>query len=162
MYPREWLFLFFFSATEFLNISFANTMCSVRKGGKTMRAEERQGYRTLLLKKLEELSATIGKTESVVPAAGDRHGDLADQANSEIEAELQIRLHQTDGPLMRAIEAALVRLKNDAFGKCITCGKPISKARLKASPDASLHRLQGDPPCSKIDYVQACEMEDPQ
>jgi DnaK suppressor protein len=75
-----------------------------------------------------------GKTEFVVPAAGDRHGDVADQANSDTEAELQIRLHQTDGRLMRAIDEALVRLKNDTYGTCITCGQPISRARLKAVP----------------------------
>ena len=99
-----------------------------------MQSRERQRYRKLLLTKLEDLSATRGKNESVVPAAGDRHGDLADQANSETEAELQIRLHQTDGRLMRAIEEALVRVNNDTFGVCVACRQPISKARLKAVP----------------------------
>ena len=75
-----------------------------------------------------------GKNGSVVPAAGHHHGDLADQANSETEAQLQIRLHQTDGRLMRAIEEALVRVNNDTFGVCVTCRGPISKARLKAVP----------------------------
>jgi len=47
----------------------------------------------------------------VVPGAGSWQGDAADQANSDTEADLQIRLHQTDGRLMRAIEEALVRAK---------------------------------------------------
>jgi DnaK suppressor protein len=70
----------------------------------------------------------------MVPAAGDRHGDLADQANSDTEAELQIRLHQTDIRLMRAIDEALVRLDKDTFGTCAACRQPISKARLMAVP----------------------------
>ncbi len=100
----------------------------------TMRARERQRYRELLLTKLDELTRSEGRSVSLVPAAGERHGDLADQANSDTEAELQIQLHQADGQLIRAIEEALVRLKNDAFGKCITCGRTISKARLDAVP----------------------------
>ena len=99
-----------------------------------MQSQERQRYRKLLLTKLEKLSATIGKNGCVVPAAGDRHGDLADQANSNSEAELQIRLHQTDGRLMRAMDEALIRLNKDTFGTCVACGRPISKARLMAVP----------------------------
>jgi DnaK suppressor protein len=93
-----------------------------------------QRYKRLLLTKLEELSASRGKAETVVPAAGDRQGDVADQANSDTEAQLQIRLHQTDGPLMRAIDEALVRVKQGKYGVCVTCGHLISKARLNAVP----------------------------
>ena len=60
--------------------------------------------------------------------------DPIDQANANAEAELQIRLHQTDGPLLRAIEEALSRLRRGAYGVCETCKQPISKARLEAVP----------------------------
>ena len=99
-----------------------------------MEARGLQRYKRLLLTKLEELSASRGKAETVVPAAGDRQGDVADQANSDTEAQLQIRLHQTDGRLLRAIEEALVRVKQGTYGVCVTCGHPISKARLNAVP----------------------------
>ena len=69
-----------------------------------------------------------------MPGAGGWQGDFADQANSDTEAELQIRLHQTDGPLLRAIEEALVRVKQRTYGVCVTCGNHISKARLNAVP----------------------------
>ena len=97
-------------------------------------ARDLQQYKRLLLTKLEELTASRGKAETVVPGAGDRQGDRADQANSDTEAQLQIRLHQADGRLMRAIEEALVRAKQDSFGVCVTCGHLISKARLNAVP----------------------------
>jgi RNA polymerase-binding transcription factor DksA len=73
-----------------------------------------------------------GKAESVVPGAGDRQGDVADQANSDTEAELQIRLHQTDDRLLCAIEEALVRVKQGAHGVCVTYGLAISMVRLNA------------------------------
>jgi len=97
-------------------------------------ARDLQQYKRLLQTKLEELSASRGKAETVVPGAGGWEGDVADQANSDTEADLQIRLHQTDGRLLRAIEEALVRVKKRTYGVCETCGNSISKARLKAVP----------------------------
>jgi RNA polymerase-binding transcription factor DksA len=57
-----------------------------------------------------------------MPEAGDRQGDVADQANSDTEAELQIRLHQTDGRLLRPIEEAFDRVK---------LGFPISNSTMR-------------------------------
>ena len=34
----------------------------------------------------------------------------------------------------REIEAALVRLADDAYGNCLECGKPIDAGRLRALP----------------------------
>jgi DnaK suppressor protein len=97
-------------------------------------ARDLEQYKRLLRIKLEELSASKINADSMVPGAGDRHGDAADQASSDTEAQLQIRLHQSDGRLMRAIEEALVRLKEGTYGVCATCGHLISKARLNAVP----------------------------
>jgi len=60
-------------------------------------------YKRLLLAKLDELSVTRGGAETLVPGAGGWHGDPIDQDNADAEAELQIRLRQTDGRLLRAI-----------------------------------------------------------
>jgi RNA polymerase-binding transcription factor DksA len=70
------------------------------------------------------------------PGAGRRRlgGDLIDQANADAEAELQIRLHQTYGHLLRAIEEALGRIREGTSGVCLVCKQPISKARLEAVP----------------------------
>lgn len=93
-----------------------------------------QRYKRLLLTKLEELTASRSTAETVLPGAGSWQGDFADQANSDTEADLQIRLHQTDGRLRRAIEEALVRIKQRTYGVCVTCGQFISKVRLNAVP----------------------------
>jgi RNA polymerase-binding transcription factor DksA len=45
-------------------------------------------------------------------------GDLVDQANADAEADLHIRLHQSDAHLLRAIEDALARITQDRFGAC--------------------------------------------
>src|SRR6266852_2797707 len=59
-----------------------------------------------------------GTTAARVPAAGGLEGDLIDQANADAESELQIRLHQTDTRLLRAMDEALTRISQGTFGMC--------------------------------------------
>ena len=99
-----------------------------------------QRYKRLLLEKRGELSSVLGEAQSRVPAAGGWEGDVVDQANADSEAELQIRLHQSDGRLLRAIEEALDRIRQGTYGVCATCNEPISKARLEAVPWTHLCR----------------------
>ena len=93
-----------------------------------------QRYHRLLLEKQRELSSAQGNAGARVPAAGGWEGDVIDQASADAEAELQIRLHRTDGRLARAIEAALARMGQGTYGVCEVCKQPISKARLEAVP----------------------------
>ena len=99
-----------------------------------------QRYNRLLLEKHGELSSALSEAQSRVPAAGALQGDVIDQANADAEAELQIRLHQTDGRLLRAIEEALARIRQGTYGVCVVCEQPISKARLAAVPWTRLCR----------------------
>jgi DnaK suppressor protein len=75
-----------------------------------------------------------------MPVAGGWRGDLMDQANAETEAELQASLRRTDGRLLRAIEDALMRIRQGTYGTCESCRNPISKARLEAVPWTRLCR----------------------
>ena len=97
-------------------------------------ARDLQRYKELLLEKQRELSTVQGDAAARVLAAGGLEGDLIDQANADAEAELQIRLHQTDARLFRAIQEALARIKQGTFGVCQVCKQPVSKARLEAVP----------------------------
>jgi DnaK suppressor protein len=91
-------------------------------------------YKKLLLEKQQEVSSAKSDAETCVPAAGGWEGDLIDQANADAEAELQIRLHQSDARLLWAIEEALARMRQGTYGVCTVCEQPISKARLEAVP----------------------------
>jgi DnaK suppressor protein len=91
-------------------------------------------------KGVRELSSVQGDAAARVPAAGGLEGDQIDQANADAEAELQIRLHQTDARLLRAIEEALARIKQGTFGVCQVCRQPVSKDRLEAVPWTRLCR----------------------
>jgi DnaK suppressor protein len=91
-------------------------------------------YRALLLAKRDELPAASAETESLVPPANDKSGDLVDWARADTEADLQIQRHQSEAHLMRAIEEALSRINRGTFGVCEICKQPISRARLEAVP----------------------------
>ncbi len=90
-------------------------------------------YKNLLLSKQQQLSTGKSLVDSI-PTAGEVRGDPVDMAASETDAATHIRLHQTGGKLMRAIEDALTRIQREQFGVCEECGKPISAARLEAVP----------------------------
>ncbi|MGA2986763.1 MAG: TraR/DksA C4-type zinc finger protein [Terriglobia bacterium] len=90
-------------------------------------------YKKLLLSKQQELSTGKSLADSI-PAAGELRGDPVDIAAGEADAATQIRLRQTDGKLLRAIEDALTRIRHEEFGLCEECRQPISKARLEAVP----------------------------
>lgn len=104
-----------------------------------MNATDFQRYRGLLLAKRDELAAREEATV-LVPPASESEGDLMDCASADAEAELQVRLHQTDGRLLKAIEDALMRIRTGAFGVREACKHPISKARLEAVPWTRLCR----------------------
>ena len=103
-----------------------------------MNATDLQRYKRLLLTKRAELTTRHAAASASLGA--DDLGDFADQANADAEAELNIRLRQTDIHLLRAIESALHRITQDRFGVCEMCGSPISKARLEALPWTPLCR----------------------
>ena len=90
-------------------------------------------YKNLLLSKRQELSTGKSLVDSI-STAGELRGDPVDMATDKTDAATQIRLHETDSKLLRAIEDALTRIRHEEFGICGECGQPISKARLEAVP----------------------------
>ena len=90
-------------------------------------------YKNLLLAKQQELIVGRSIADSI-SAGGEPHGDPVDVAAGETSAAVLIRLKETDRKLLRAIEDALTRIRQERFGNCEECGQPISKARLEAVP----------------------------
>jgi len=97
-------------------------------------------YKRLLLVKHDELSAARDETTALVPRAGESEGDLMDCASADTEAELQVRLRQSDGRVLKAIENALARIRAGSFRVCEACQQLISQTRLEAVPWTRLCR----------------------
>lgn len=102
-----------------------------------MEPTELQHYKRRLLERQRELLFNESD-ESPVPSAGGSNGDIVDQATADYEAELQIRLRQSERLLSRSIDDALARVAKHTYGICERCRQPISKARLEAVPWARL------------------------
>jgi DnaK suppressor protein len=58
--------------------------------------------------------------------------DSVDQSVSSSEKEIGIQRRNEEQGLLRMIEAALRRIQDGTFGKCLTCGNEIDMKRLQA------------------------------
>jgi DnaK suppressor protein len=66
--------------------------------------------------------------------------DEEDQATVSLMAETNLTLLGPKRQELEAIEEALLRLENDAYGLCEVCVQPIQPKRLEIMPEASLCR----------------------
>ncbi len=63
---------------------------------------------------------------------------MADVGTDAFEQEFTLRLMANDEEILRHVEAALERIEDSTFGKCMECGASIPKARLNAIPYVTL------------------------
>jgi len=112
-----------------------------------MRKTEKEKYRKALLAKKKEILEELAHTmkSSVSTTIRESTGDIssysyhmADQGTDAMERELSFMFASKSGRFLYHIEEALRRIDSKDFGKCIKCGKNISKARLDAVPHARM------------------------
>jgi RNA polymerase-binding protein DksA len=112
-----------------------------------MKKSELTKYRQLLLAKKKELLEEMGiiMDTHISTTIKDSTGDLssysyhmADQGTDNMERELAFMFASKSGRLVYHIDEALQRMKKGVYGKCVVCGKQISKGRLEAVPHARM------------------------
>jgi DnaK suppressor protein len=87
---------------------------------------------------LEEMGV-IGTT--IKDASGDLSSysyHMADQGTDTMDREMAFMFASKSGRLVYHIDEALRRIQEGTYGKCQSCGKQISQARLEAVPHARL------------------------
>ena len=68
---------------------------------------------------------------------------LADAATETLDREIDSTLEENSEHVLAAIDAALERIEEGTFGKCVNCGKEIAEERLDgAAVGDAVHRLQ--------------------
>ncbi|MFN3700222.1 MAG: RNA polymerase-binding protein DksA [Alphaproteobacteria bacterium] len=87
--------------------------------------------RELLNESQETIANTLQGTELQKP-------DLADRASAETDHALELRTRDRERKLINKINQAIQRIDDDEYGYCEETGEPISIARLKARPIATL------------------------
>ena len=113
-----------------------------------MSALDVERFRPLLLEKREAVTAALEnllrensgsleeETGELVSGSADQH--LADTATETVEREIGNTLEEHDERVLDAIDAALRRMDDGTYGKCVNCGAPIPEERLEAMPWATL------------------------
>jgi DnaK suppressor protein len=104
-----------------------------------MRTREATRYRSILE---DQLSLLLGHGEKavhqMVGEGAEEIPDPNDRATVEEERNWALRLRDRDRKLIGKIQDALARLEAGTFGRCTSCGGPISPARLRARPVTDL------------------------
>ncbi len=84
----------------------------------------------------ENAGSLEDETGELVAGSVDQHP--ADTATETVDREIGNTLEDHDERVLEAIDAALVRIGDGTFGKCVNCGAQIPEERLEAMPWATL------------------------
>jgi DnaK suppressor protein len=88
-----------------------------------------------------QLNLTVINTkvvrEDLLVCADDRYDEI-DQATTDTEQAIKMRLCNRDTLYLKKIQEALHRIEEGTFGECTECGENIELKRLEARPTAEL------------------------
>lgn len=89
-------------------------------------------------KLMERRVALVGQVQAAEAYSRERDAeatqDPADMAANAYTKELLMSMSTNDRQLLESIDAALDRIDDGEYGKCINCGEPVSEKRLEAVP----------------------------
>ena len=92
-------------------------------------------FRKRLETRQHELHRIVVRTEQDGRTVDeDSAQDVADRAASSYTKEFLFSQSNNDRQLLQMVEVALGRIREGAFGECISCGKEINAKRLEAVP----------------------------
>ncbi|MFB3851954.1 MAG: TraR/DksA family transcriptional regulator [Acidobacteriota bacterium] len=100
-----------------------------------MDKKTRAKYEKLLVQKKKELEkAYLEKIQKSGEAGADGTLDSVDEASVNYNKEYWYSLSDSDRKILRLINDALQRTKEQSFGECLHCGEKIEEKRLEAVP----------------------------
>ena len=101
--------------------------------------ERQLGYfRRRLMEWKDEILRESRETVGHLQTETENHPDFADRASSETDRALELRTRDRQRKVISKIDEALRRIDDRAYGYCEETGEPISLARLRARPIATL------------------------
>lgn len=108
------------------------------QGEEHMNQKQLDHFEKLLQTWLEQLKDETSKTVAYMQDEAANFPDPADRASQEEEFSLELRTRDRERKLIKKIEKTLMKIKNDEFGYCESCGVEIGIKRLEARPTADL------------------------
>lgn len=109
-----------------------------KKGEEYMNEKQLAHIETILLAWRQSLMEEVDRTVSHMKDEAANFPDPSDRASQEEEFSIELRTRDRERKLIKKIEDALERIKNDDFGYCEACGIEIGLKRLEARPTATL------------------------
>lgn len=103
-----------------------------------MNPKQLKHFRLILETWLKQLRGEMGKTVTHMQDEAANFPDPADRATQEEEFSLELRARDWERKLIKKIEKTLLKIENDDFGFCDSCGVEIGIKRLEARPTADL------------------------
>lgn len=106
-----------------------------------MTKKELEKFKKLLLKEREDILGGVDRIaednlkKSQRDASGDLSGytfHMADMATDNYDREFSLGIADSERETLLKIDEALKRIEENTYGKCLSCGKKISKKRLAA------------------------------
>src|SRR6202043_937691 len=110
----------------------------VKRGEQYMSKEQSDHFREILNSWKNDLMMEVDRTVTHMKDEAANFPDPNDRATQEEEFSLELRTRDRERKLIRKIDDALERLRDDDFGYCEACGIEIGLRRLEARPTATL------------------------
>ncbi len=105
----------------------------VMESSSHLTSAQRRELAEMLQQKRQELTIQLRENREAV-AAQQAVGDEADQATEDARVSLGTRLIDRNAKLLREVERALDKIKDNTYGLCEGTDEPIGYARLKLRP----------------------------
>lgn len=112
-------------------------MAKTKKSPKALKAVEDKllAQRDELLQQIADLERRAAGEDEGERVYDDNHGE---PETATYDRERVLSLLDNSRDLLEQVDVALERIRDETYGTCASCGKPIEAARLKALPHASL------------------------
>ncbi|HAU1053599.1 TPA: RNA polymerase-binding protein DksA [Legionella pneumophila] len=108
------------------------------EGEEYMNEKQLAHIEKILLAWRQSLMEEVDRTVSHMKDEAANFLDPSDRASQEEEFSIELRTRDRERKLIKKIEDALERLRNEDFGYCEACGIEIGLKRLEARPTATL------------------------
>jgi DnaK suppressor protein len=108
------------------------------EGEEYMNERQKAHFRTILQAWKKDLMEEVDRTVLHMKDEASNFPDPNDRASQESEFSLELRARDRERKLIKKIDETLVKIDNDEYGYCESCGVEIGIRRLEARPTASL------------------------
>lgn len=110
---------------------------TLKKGEEYMSTEQLKHFEDILKNWKEQLMQRADVTKHNMQDSSSVYADVADRAYQEEEFSRELRTRDRERKLLKKIDEALDRIKDNTYGYCDDCGSEIGLRRLEARPTAT-------------------------